>query len=118
MMKVNSKKKFEVKYWFLKPLSQNFEVFTPCGDVINPKLALKRTQTHISYTNGDRKMKIKSKRNFQVRNFFIEILKFKAHNVMPSSQNWVEVTQFVYHVKLVVKISKSGHIITTSKKFF
>ena len=32
----------------MKPFSQNFEVLTYCGDVINPKLARKRTQTCMS----------------------------------------------------------------------
>ena len=45
-------------------------------------------------------------------NYFPEILKFKSHIVTSSSQNWVKETQFVYHVRLAVKISKSGHIIT------
>ena len=40
-MKDNCKGKFEVKYSFLKPLSQNFEVLTPHGDVINPKMGQK-----------------------------------------------------------------------------
>ena len=40
-MKANSKGKFEVKYLFLKPLSQNFETLTTRGDVINPKMGLK-----------------------------------------------------------------------------
>ena len=38
-MKVNSKGRFEVKYSFLKPMSQTFEVLTQCCDVTNPKLA-------------------------------------------------------------------------------
>ena len=36
-----SKGQLEVKYSFLKPLSQNFEVLTRRGDVINPKLVQK-----------------------------------------------------------------------------
>ena len=51
-MKVNSKGKFEVKYLFLKPLSQNFEVLTPHGDVIKPKMAQK-VKIGISCTNFD-----------------------------------------------------------------
>ena len=39
-MKINCKK-FDLKYLFLKPLHQNFEVMTPCDDVINPKTGQK-----------------------------------------------------------------------------
>ena len=60
-MKVNSKGKLEVKYSFFEPLSQNFEVLTSRGDVINPKMSQK-SPIGISCTNDDRKMKIKSKR--------------------------------------------------------
>ena len=59
-MKLGSKEKIEVKYLFLKPKPQNFEGFTLCGDVINPKL-VKSIQIDISCPNVDRKMKIKSK---------------------------------------------------------
>ena len=69
-MKIKSKKHFEVNYLFMKLFSQNFEVLTQHGDVINPKLARKRAQTCISCTNGDRKMKIKSKKSFEVRFHF------------------------------------------------
>ena len=40
-MKLNSKGKFEAECLFLKLLSQSFEGFTPCGDVINPKIGQK-----------------------------------------------------------------------------
>ena len=40
-MKANSKWKFEAKCSFFKPLSQNFEVLTPRGDIINPKMGQK-----------------------------------------------------------------------------
>ena len=64
----------------MKPFSQNFGDLTQRGDFINPKLARRRAQTRILRTNGDREMKIKSKRNFEVRYLFIklylEILKF------------------------------------------
>ena len=66
-MKIKSTRYFEVKCSFMKLFSRYFEVLTQGGDVINPKLAQKRAQTRISWTNGDRKMKIKSKRNFEVR---------------------------------------------------
>ena len=77
-MKVNSKEKLGVKYLFSKPLSQNFEVLSPRGDVINPKFARKKAQTLISCiiyfnSNGERKMKIKSKRNFEVRYSFVKL---------------------------------------------
>ena len=32
--------------YFMEPFSQNFEVLTQLGDVINPELASKRAQTH------------------------------------------------------------------------
>ena len=63
-IKVSSKGKFEVNFSFMKPFSQTFEVLTPPGDFISPKLAWKIVQTRISCTNGDRKMKIKSIMNF------------------------------------------------------
>ena len=72
-MKIKSKRYFEVNYLFMKPFTQNFEVLTQRGDVINPKLAPKRVQTCISYTNTDKKMKIKSKRNFEVRCSFMKL---------------------------------------------
>ena len=58
-IKIKSKN-FEVNYSFMKLFSQNFEALTQCGDVISPKLSLKRAQTRISFANGDSKMKIKS----------------------------------------------------------
>ena len=48
-MKVYSKKKFEVKLSFLKPLSQNFEALAPCGDAINPKMGQKGPNRHFMY---------------------------------------------------------------------
>ena len=72
-MKIKSKKYFEVNCLFMKPFSQNFEVLTQPSDVINPKSAQERAQTCISYTNGDRKMKIKSKSNFEVRYSFMKL---------------------------------------------
>ena len=41
-IKIKSKRYFAVNYLFMKPLSQNFEVLTQGGDVINPKLTQKR----------------------------------------------------------------------------
>ena len=37
--KIKSKMYFEMNYSFMKLFSQNFEVLTQHGDVINPKLA-------------------------------------------------------------------------------
>ena len=53
----------------MKPFSQNVEDLTQYDNVINPKLARKGAQTHISCT-GNRKMKIKCKTNFEVRYLF------------------------------------------------
>ena len=72
-MKVKSKSYFEVNYSFMKPFSQKFEYLTQCVDVINPKLAQQRAQTRISYTNGDRKMNIKSKMNFEEKYLFMKL---------------------------------------------
>ena len=47
-MKFNSKGKFDVKYSFLKPLSQTFEVLTAC-DVINPKMSEKGPSWYFMY---------------------------------------------------------------------
>ena len=57
---------------YSKLFSKNFEVLTQCDDVINPKLAQKRDQTHMLGTNGDRNFKIQSKRNFEVRYSFMK----------------------------------------------
>ena len=48
-IKVNSKGKFEVKYSFLKPLSQNFKVLAPLGDVANPKMGKKGRNWYFMY---------------------------------------------------------------------
>ena len=71
-MKANSKGKFEVKYSFLKPLSQNFEILTPRGDFIYPKMGLKGPNWNFMY-QFDRKMKIKSKRYFNVNYTFMKL---------------------------------------------
>ena len=57
--------------------------------------------------------------SIRIWNYFLEILKSKPHVVTSSSQDWFKETQFIYHVRLAVKISKSGHIITwfIQKKF-
>ena len=57
----------------MKPFSQNFEVLTQYCDVINTKLARKRIQTGKSCTNGDRKIKIKNKKNFEVKYSFMRL---------------------------------------------
>ena len=48
-MKVNNKGKCEVKYSFLKLLSQNFEVLTLRGDVSNPKIGQKGPNRYFMY---------------------------------------------------------------------
>ena len=48
-MKVNVKEKFEVKYSFSKPLSQNIEVLTPREDVINSKMSQKGPSWYFMY---------------------------------------------------------------------
>ena len=74
-MKVNSKGKFEIKSWFLKPLSQKFvsksQSFGSPWSSTQKKF--KKVQIVISCTNVDRKMKIKSKRNFQIRYSFMKL---------------------------------------------
>ena len=57
----------------MEPFSQKFEVLTQPVDVINPNMARKWTQTCIPCTNGDRKMKVKSKNNFVVRYSLMEL---------------------------------------------
>ena len=42
-MKIKIKKLFEVNSLFMKQFSQNFEVLTHRGGIINPKLAQKKT---------------------------------------------------------------------------
>ena len=48
-MKFNIKGEFEVTYSPLKPLSQNFKVFTPRGDVINRKMSQKGPNWYFMY---------------------------------------------------------------------
>ena len=60
------------------------------------------------------KSKVKGAFRWSIRlwNYFPEILKFKPHVLTSSSQNWVKETRYVYQVRLAVKMSKSGDIIT------
>ena len=60
-MKVNSKGKLEVKYSFIKPLSQNLKFWLL---VVTSSIQkwVKKVQIGTSCTNDDRKMKVKSKR--------------------------------------------------------
>ena len=92
-MKVNSKQKFEVKYSFLKPLSQNFEVFL--WQRHQPKNGVKKVQIGISCTNVDRKTKIKSRRYFEVNYSSMKL----------SSQNFEVLTQHgdIINPKLALK---------------
>ena len=48
-MKVNNKEKFEVQYFFLKPLSQNFKVLTHRGDFINSKMGQEGPNWYFMY---------------------------------------------------------------------
>ena len=48
-MKANRKGKFEVKYSFLKPLSQNFENLTSRGDIMNTKMSQKGPNWYFIY---------------------------------------------------------------------
>ena len=72
-MEIKSSRYFEVNYLSMKLLSQNFEVLTQCGIAINPKMPQKMAQINISCTNCDRKMKIKSNRNFEKRYLFMKL---------------------------------------------
>ena len=82
-MKIKRRRYFKVNYAFMKTFSQNFEVLTQRGEVINPKLARKRAQTRMSCTNGDRKMKIKNKRNFKVRYSFMKLFSRNLESLFP-----------------------------------
>ena len=62
-----------MNYSSMKPFSKKIEVLTQRRDVINPKSARKRVQTGISCTNSDRKIKIKTKRNFEMRYSFMKL---------------------------------------------
>ena len=55
---------------FLKPLSQNFEVLTPRGDIINPKMD-QNDPNIVSCINVGRKMKIKKKSYFELKYSFM-----------------------------------------------
>ena len=66
---------------FSKSLSQNFEVLTPCSDVINSKID-QNGPNIVSCINVGRKMKIKKKGYFEVKYSFIA----------PSSQNFEVLT--------------------------
>ena len=75
------KAKNKEKYSFSKSLSQNFEVLPPRGDAINPKMGQKGQNG--SFTNIDRKVKMKSKRYFEVKDSFMK----------PFSQNFEDLTE-------------------------
>ena len=114
-MKTKSKRYFEVNYLLMKPFSKNLEVLTQHGDVLNPKLAQKRAQTYISWTN--RKMKIKSKRSFEMRYSFMKLVYFlyflwysfifsKSWNSSPMLWRHQD-SKFVYNVQLALKTLNS-----------
>ena len=91
------------------------------GDVINPKFARKSAQTHISCTNGHRKIKINSKRNFEVRYSFMKLF---SRNILISSpmlcrhHRKIESkrVKFVYHVELAARILKTEAMATLVQK--
>ena len=60
-MKLINKGKIEVKFSVLKLLSQNFEVSTPRGDIINPKVSQKAQKLvfQVSILIERRKSKVK-----------------------------------------------------------
>ena len=118
-MKVNSKGKFDVRYSFLKSLSQNLEVLTQRGDVINPKLARKRAQTCISRANGDRKKKIKSKRNFEMRYSFMKLFSGNLEISTPCCGVIIsKLGQKDSNLYIMYKILKSETIITLVQNIF
>ena len=96
-MKIKSKMYFEENYSFMKPLSYNFEVLTQFGYLINPKLAQKRAQTCFSCTTCNRKMKIKSLKNFKMRYLFMKLVSQNLEILAPCCDviisNWVKKTQ-------------------------
>ena len=80
-MRVNSKRKFEMHHYFLNSLSQILtfltflKVFSSRSDVINPKMGEKGSNWYFMYQcNVERKIRIKSKRYFQVNYFFMKLL--------------------------------------------
>ena len=80
-MRVNSKRKFKVDHYFLNSLSQNFDlldflkVFSSRSDVINPKMGEKGSNWYfMDQCNVERRIRIKSKRYFQVNYFFMKLL--------------------------------------------
>ena len=72
-MKIKSKKYFAVNYSFMKPFSQNLSFWLSMMTLSTQNWLEKRVQTRISCTNGDRKMKIKRKRNFEVRRLSMKL---------------------------------------------
>ena len=101
----------------MKPFFQNFEVLTQCCDVINIKLARKKIQTGICCTNGDRKMKIKNKKNFKVRYLFMKLFSRNLKILAPCCNVIIpklgQKYSSLYIIQLAVKILKSGKIRNT-----
>ena len=56
-----------------------------------PKIGSKKGPNSFSFTNGKRKIKVKSKRNFEVRYSFMRL--FSRDLEIPLSQNWTKKTQ-------------------------
>ena len=55
------------------------------GDVLNPNMARKIAQNRISYTNDHRKIKINSKRNFEVRHSIMKLFSRNLEILDPCS---------------------------------
>ena len=70
---------FKVNYWFMKSLSQNFEVLTQRANVINPNWLEKglKLVSHVLMVLERWKSKVKGTLTWGIRvsNYFVEILK-------------------------------------------
>ena len=90
-MKLINKGKIEVKFSVLKLLSQNFEVSTPRGDIINPEVGQKAQKLvfPVSILIERRKSKVKETLRWIIRlwNRSLKILKFWLNLVTSSGQN-------------------------------
>ena len=124
-----------MKYSFLKPLFQTFEGLTPCGDIINPKIVQKGPDWYFMYQSC-LKDEIQNKKYIEVNYSFmetfsqnVEVLTQRGHVINPKLARkmargscYVKIEskalKFVHPVQLVVKILKSGTIITLVQKYF
>ena len=121
-MKVKSKRYSEVNYSFVKPFSQNFEVLAQRGYVINPNFVRKRPQTCILCSNGDRKMKMKSKWNFELSYLFMKLFSRNLEILAPCCDviisKLVQKDSNLYIMSTGGKYIKSGAVITLVQKRF